>query len=601
VPDKALSGTARPTSKELVALLKHPNGWHADRARVLLASRRDRSVWPELREMAKQEKDSRLALRGLWALYCAGGLDDDFAAELLKHPADYVRSWCVRLLGDAKTVAAPLAKQFAEMARSDQSPAVRAQLLSTAKRLPGDQALPIIERLLLRDADSADLVIPWLLWWAVESKAISDRDRVTAFFAFAENRKSKAVQANLGRLVRRYAADGTATGYASAHALLTSVTATERLALLPDLDRGLAERAVGLPAVGQGGLFDTLAPPGAATPKPKKYEPLSRELRDLIANHWQHTKKDELSTRLALRANLPEARDCVLADVADANSPRKLLVERLAVLEEFGTEKCAPMVERLLTSKDAEVQKRALAVLARVGAATSGSAIVKAYGAMPEALKPRARDVLFGRAEWARAFLALVDAKAVAPADVPVEQVRLLALLNDKDIDASVKKHWGSVKPGTPEEKLAEVRRFSNDLRAGTGDAAKGKALFAQHCGACHKLFGEGGAVGPDLTTTSRADTAWLLASVVDPGAVVRAQYLQYAVRTTDEVVFTGFVADQDGAGVTLIDAKGEKTRIARERIDSLRELPTSIMPERLLDALSPQERRDLFRYMQQK
>jgi putative heme-binding domain-containing protein len=276
-------------------------------------------------------------------------------------------------------------------------------------------------------------------------------------------------------------------------------------------------------------------------------------------------------------------------------------VERLAVLEEFGTDACLSLVEPLLTSKDAEVQRRALAVLARVGTAASGDAIVKAYGAMPHALRPRARDVLFGRAEWARSFLALVDAKALTPADVPVEQVRLLALLNDKELDATVRKHWGSVKPGTPEEKLAEVRRFSNDLRAGAGDAARGKALFAKHCGTCHKLFGKGGAVGPDLTNTSRGDTAWLLASVVDPSAVGRAQYLQYAVRTTGEVVFTGLIAEQDGAGVTLIDAKGEKTRVPRERIDSLRELPTSVMPEKLLDALTPQERCDLFKYLQQK
>src|SRR5207249_9639843 len=170
------------------------------------------------------------------------------------------------------------------------------------------------------------------------------------------------------------------------------------------------------------------------------------------------------------------------------------------------------------------------------------------------ALKPRAREILFGRKEWARAFLALVDAGKVPPADVPVEQVRLLALLGDKDIDAAVRKHWGSVKPGTPEEKLAEVRRFTTDLRAGAGDAASGKALFAKHCGTCHTFFGEGGAVGPDLTNTSRADTAWLLASIVDPSAVVRAQYVQYALRTADGLVRTGIIAEQDGASVTLVD-----------------------------------------------
>ncbi len=78
-----------------------------------------------------------------------------------------------------------------------------------------------------------------------------------------------------------------------------------------------------------------------------------------------------------------------------------------------------------------------------------------------------------------------------------------------------------------------------------------------------------------------------------------RRSTCQYAVRTTDEVVRTGIIAEQDGASVTLVDAKGEKTRVPRDRIESLRELPTSLMPEKLLDALTPQERRDLFRYLQ--
>src|SRR5207253_10009199 len=99
-----------------------------------------------------------------------------------------------------------------------------------------------------------------------------------------------------------------------------------------------------------------------------------------------------------------------------------------------------------------------------------------------------------------------------------------------------------------------------------------GRALFAKNCGVCHTLFGEGGAVGPDLTNTSRADTPWLLASVVDPSAVVRAQYVQYAVHTTDGVVRTGVIAEQDAASLTLVDAKAERTRVPRDRVESLRE-----------------------------
>ena len=520
---------------------------------------------------------------------------------MLKHPAECVRAWTVRLLGDAKVLPAPLANACAELAARDPSALVRAQLLCTAKRLPGEQALPIIERLLLRDVDATDPVMPWLMWWAIESKAISDHERLTAFFATAKNRMSAAVRTNLGRLVRRFAAEGTATGYRAAHRLLTSVTVTERRSLLADLDRGLAERAVGLPPVGQGGLFETLATPGTAAPTVSRtFELLTPELKALIGEEWRSANTNEVTTRLAFRAGISEARDRVHADLADPKTPRPLLLERLALLEELGDATSIPVVLLNLQSTDAEVQKRALNVLARSGGADTGNAIVAAYPAMPAALKPRARDVLFGRKEWAKAFLKLVDSGTVAVADVPVDQVRLLALLGDKDVDAAVRKHWGSVKPGTPDEKLAEVRRFTNDLRAGTGDATRGKAAFTQHCAACHKLFGDGGTVGPDLTNTSRGDTAWLLANIVDPSAVVRAQYLQYAVRTNDEVVRTGIIAEQDGASVTLLDAKGERLRIARDRIESLRELPTSLMPEKLLDALAPQERRDLFQYLQQ-
>src|SRR5947207_9595941 len=47
----------KKSSKELVAYLRHPNGWFTDQARVLLAGRRDRAVWPKLRDFALQEND----------------------------------------------------------------------------------------------------------------------------------------------------------------------------------------------------------------------------------------------------------------------------------------------------------------------------------------------------------------------------------------------------------------------------------------------------------------------------------------------------------------------------------------------------------------
>ncbi len=78
------------SSADLVGLLSNPNGWYADQARLLLASRHDSAVYPELRRMALAPENGRLSLQGLWALYVSGGFEEALAAKLLEHPYPYV-------------------------------------------------------------------------------------------------------------------------------------------------------------------------------------------------------------------------------------------------------------------------------------------------------------------------------------------------------------------------------------------------------------------------------------------------------------------------------------------------------------------------------
>src|SRR5439155_4262790 len=119
-----------------------------------------------------------LALQALWALYVSDGLDDTLAGKLLTHPNTDVRTWTVRLLGDAKSVAPAIAARLRELARSEANPTVRSQLACTCQRLPGKDALPIVRELLQHTEDAEDPHIPLLLWWAIEAKADSDREQV---------------------------------------------------------------------------------------------------------------------------------------------------------------------------------------------------------------------------------------------------------------------------------------------------------------------------------------------------------------------------------------------------------------------------------------
>jgi len=221
------------------------------------------------------------------------------------------------------------------------------------------------------------------------------------------------------------------------------------------------------------------------------------------------------------------------------------------------------------------------------------------YSRLAPDVRARTRTVLFSKRSWAEALLRAIDAGRIPPTDFSIDELRGVTALQGPELDALVRKHWGNVGPATPEAKLADVRRLNNDLRAGPGDAGAGRAHFVKHCATCHRLFGEGGLVGPDLTHANRGDRNYLLVSIVDPSSVIRREYVSYRVETKDGRVLTGVIAEQSPARVTLIDAKGERTDVPRSDIAALDESSVSLMPDDLHKALKPQELRDLFAYLQ--
>ncbi len=587
---------------ELINLLAHPNGWFAQRARVLLAERRDESLWPRLREIARSTDDARHALQGLWALHVSGGLDEKFAGELLNHPYPYLRAWVVRLLGDDKTVSDEFGAKLIKLAAEAPSPIVRSQLACTAKRLPSNVGLPIVRTILDRNLDAGDLRIPLLLWWAVESKALSDRESVLDQFANRDAWKAPANQQILLNLVRRYAAEGTKTGYASCLKLLETAPQNGRQSVYTALERGLSERSAGLQGIGHGGLYAQFAASGrdSAVAESRTYDPPTAAFKQAIRTAWQRDQENQLLLKLALRSEVIDASDYLLNQISQAGAKDPQLPAMLTLLQEYGDENCVPLVLRRLDDSHPEaVQSAAIGVLTRFGTPAAAEQLLARYHSFPPKLQSQVRDLLLARKDSAVRFLELIDKGKVKPESVPIEQLRQIALHNDKRLDKLVRKHWGNIQPGTAEEKLAQMRRFNNDLRAAKGHAKRGAELFKKHCATCHALFDQGGKIGPDLTKANRSDRAALLANIVDPSAVIRKQYLSYVIETTRGRVLTGIVAEEDAGSVTLVDAKDNRTKVPRSRIEFMQESATSLMPEKLLDQLKPQELRDLFAYLQ--
>jgi putative heme-binding domain-containing protein len=136
-------------------------------------------------------------------------------------------------------------------------------------------------------------------------------------------------------------------------------------------------------------------------------------------------------------------------------------------------------------------------------------------------------------------------------------------------------------------------------LNLGKGGHANGRLLFQKHCATCHTLFGEGNKIGPDLTTADRRNREYLITQVVDPNAIIRAEYQAFNVETKDGRSLTGLVVESNAGSVTLVDGKNERTVIPRPRIEQMAPSPVSLMPEKILDPLTDQEICDLFAYLQ--
>ncbi|HEY1376038.1 MAG TPA: PVC-type heme-binding CxxCH protein [Gemmataceae bacterium] len=569
---------AKRSSGELVKLLAHPNDWYARTGRRLLAERRDPAVIAPLRALVFEADNDDLALQALWALYVSGGFDEAFAARALAHRNPDIRRWTVRLLGDESHVSPETARALERLVADDPSPVVRAQLACTARRLPAADALPIIRRLVLRDLDAADPHIPLLLWWAVERHAVEAVGPVTEFFASADAWKSKLTRDWLAeRLVRRYATENRPETDAACARLLRSAPEAERRRLLTALEHGLQDR-------------------GGRTVR------LAADLAAVLGDWWRDHPGDAAIPRILARAGDTAAIERVTTLALDSAAPAEARTAALAVLGEVGAAATARRLLALVAGHEPDtIRLAALTAWQRLGTDDQAAGLIAIYPRLPAAVRSRARAALLGRRSWAGLLLRAVDDGRIPPGEVTVDDLNLVAAHHDAGLDALVHKHWGAVRGPTPEERLADVRRFNNDLRAGPGDPRAGHALFATHCGACHRLYNEGGAVGPDLTHANRADRDYLLVSIVDPSSVIRKEYVSYTAQTTDGRVVTGLIVEQSPQRVTLVNAKNERTTLLRSEIESLRESPVSLMPEGLLTPLKPQELRNLFSYLQSK
>jgi putative membrane-bound dehydrogenase-like protein len=553
-------------NKGLVKLLAHPNKWHRQTALRLIGNRREKSLIPVLKKQAL-EAGGQLALETLWALHLSGGLTDDNAIELLGHGDQHVRAWTVRLLCDHYKIQPDVAAALTRMAGNEPYITARKQLASSAKRLPADQALPIIRNLLKYDEDVGDIHQPLLLWWAIESKAGSDADKILKQLFADKNAWQQALvkQVIVERLIKRFAQSGTRADLDAAAEFLNSApdkASTETL--LKGFEEAFKGRSlVGIPDK----LVDALAATGGG------------------------------STALRLRQGQPAAIKATIdAVMAGKDKERGQYVR---IFGELGKPEFIPALLSVVEKEnDVEVVSAALTALQAFDDLRVGQTVVQNFGRLPKSSRVVAETMLFSRSVWAIEFLQAVDKGNLKTTDVSETGLRKALLHKDARIESLIDKHWGTIAGATTEQMQKRIAELKTVLSGGSGNPKKGKLVYKNICGKCHVLHGEGGKIGPDLTSFKRDNEDRILINIVNPSIEIREGFENYVLITEDGRIANGFLADKDNQVVVLRGIDGQNLIFRKDEIDEMLAIPRSVMPERTLKDLSVTQIRDLFAYL---
>jgi putative heme-binding domain-containing protein len=131
------------------------------------------------------------------------------------------------------------------------------------------------------------------------------------------------------------------------------------------------------------------------------------------------------------------------------------------------------------------------------------------------------------------------------------------------------------------------------------GDATRGQTLFeAKGCQNCHRIKGEGGRMGPDLSEIGSARRpAQLEQSILDPDAEIAPQNRPFRLVTKAGETVNGKLLNQDTFTIQIFDSKEQLRSFNKSDLREYTFVDKSPMPS-FKDKLNEQELGDLVAYL---
>ncbi len=269
------------------------------------------------------------------------------------------------------------------------------------------------------------------------------------------------------------------------------------------------------------------------------------------------------------------------------------------------------LFQRLSTTRDQSQRREILTTLIRLYH-REGEYKAGWWGTRPDTSGP-----YYDRQTWTESQrIAAAIRTAISEADTPTSEHILAQLARHKvKIDGlnRLSKTAASSEPAKPIEipqvdpdnpnqiaNMAPEQVMANAVKL-EGDAKRGEPLFtSQSCIACHTFANGQNPKGPHLVDIGkRYKRPELAESVLTPSAKIAQGFDTYSFALDSGVVVTGFVVSESAETVILRETNGLSKTISHDAIEERIKQKASMMPDGLVDNLTPQELADLLAYLE--
>ncbi|PYM14757.1 MAG: hypothetical protein DME18_06045 [Verrucomicrobia bacterium] len=552
------------TTKNLVALLEHSNGWHRDTTARLLYQRQDKAAVPMLERLQMNSK-SRLArihalsvLDGLGALtqsHLLGALDDRDAS---------VREHAVRL-----------AEQFPRPSRQPQS--ASHQPVAVASSPARAASLPKLWNKLCSLADDPSLSLRCQLAFTLggsggpaKTRALAEIIRQDAADRWMRTAVLSSLRDGAGEMFEQSIADPRLRDSAGGREFLRQLA---RVIGTRD-DSAEVKTAV-----------DFLA----NTADAKIAFALARGLGEGLQNAGTSLARADSEGKL----NPLFTRAKAMA--GDAGVSDQIRAQAVQLLSMSSFDNAGETLSGLLGPGQKEpIQLTAVTALARFDESRVNDALLNHWSQLTPRVRSEVVSVMLTRPERILALFKAVGERNVSASEFTAQQLQMLRAHRDSKIREQTVHLFGAP-PAVKRDDALKGFLPALQLR---GNPANGKKIYLERCATCHRIGSQGNAVGPDLMTVKTAGNETLLVSILDPNREVAPRYLNYTVETKAGETFSGLIASESLSSITLRGPNGTDTALQRSQIARLLPSGQSLMPEGLEAGLTLQDMADLIEYL---